>query len=87
MICGKTSLPAPLSPMMSTESCIGATCTAVSMALRKSGSLPMMPNRAFISELSAISQKEEEVAPLAAARERDLRPRIAAPQKNGSRHR
>ncbi len=45
MICGKNSLPVPLSPHTSTDRSIGATLTALSRAAVRAGALPTIPKR------------------------------------------
>src|SRR5690606_7393656 len=42
------SLPLPLSPVMSTDISVGATCIATRTALFSIGELPMMPNRCLM---------------------------------------
>ena len=49
MMRGITSFPTPLSPVMSTEMSVGATCMAFSIARFNLGSLPIMLNRCFIA--------------------------------------
>ena len=47
MIFGKNSFPTPLSPVISTDTSVGATCIATFMASFILGLMPTMPKRCF----------------------------------------
>ena len=57
MMRGNISLPAPLSPVMSTVKSVGATCTAFSMALSSLTSLPMISKRCLMLLMSSMSRE------------------------------
>ena len=53
IIWGKLSLPTPLSPVISTDKSVGATCMATSIARVKASVLPIIPNLSFTCCISA----------------------------------
>ena len=78
MICGKFSLPTPLSPVISTERSVGATCMATSMARLSVASLPMIPKRcltccmdsSFISGVYILSVLPDKITTIPSNRSR-----------------
>ena len=47
MACATSSLPVPLSPVMSTGMVLGATCRMVSITSRMAADSPMMPSKPY----------------------------------------